>query len=152
VRAVGCVTHGHEAVPLSRGRRQRPGILWGVTDAVRRGIWAGTALLVAALVLVTYAGAVDGPRYDVPPGYTRCPDARAWNGFFKWASARRTTCRHAADFMRAYARRATPGHMPRRLRGFRCRIRYWRNEQGDIYASRHTCVRGRVVIRFYGMV
>jgi hypothetical protein len=42
--------------------------------------------------------------------------------------------------------------MPRRVRGFRCAIRYWRNEEGDIYASRHTCVHGRAVIRFYGRV
>jgi hypothetical protein len=109
-------------------------------------------LLGAALVLATYAGAADRPRYDVPRGHTKCPNAKAWNGFFKWASVRRTTCPHAGDFMRAYAREATSGDMPRRLRGFRCRIRYWRNEDGDIYASRHTCSRRLVVIRFYGMV
>jgi hypothetical protein len=86
------------------------------------------------------------------PRLHRCPDAKAWNGFFKWASIRGTTCRHTANFMRAYAREATHGDMPRRLHGFRCRIRYWRNEDGDIYASRHKCVRRREVIRFYGMV
>jgi hypothetical protein len=53
--------------------------------------------------------------------------------------------------MRAYAREAMPGDMPRRLHGFRSWIRYRRNEDGDIYASRHTCVRHRVVIRFYGI-
>jgi hypothetical protein len=42
--------------------------------------------------------------------------------------------------------------MPRRLGDFRCTIRYWRNEEGDVYASRHRCRRGGVVIRFYGMV
>ena len=26
-----------------------------------------------------------GPHYDVPRGYTRCPHAVAWHGFFKWA-------------------------------------------------------------------
>ena len=109
-------------------------------------------VLAAALVLATHVDAGDRPRYDVPRGYTRCPDAEAWNGFFKWASVRGTTCRHTANFIRAYAREATHGDMPRRLHGFRCRIRYWRNEQGDIYASRHTCLRRRVVIRFYGMV
>ena len=109
-------------------------------------------VLAAALVLATHVDAGDRPRYDVPRGYTRCPDAKAWNGFFKWASVRGTTCRHATDFMRAYAREATHGDMPRRLHGFRCRIRYWRNEDGDIYASRHRCLRRRVVIRFYGMV
>jgi hypothetical protein len=54
--------------------------------------------------------------------------------------------------MRAYAEEATSGDMPRALDGFRCRLRHWRNEEGDIYASRHTCARCRVVIRFYGMV
>jgi hypothetical protein len=38
------------------------------------------------------------------------------------------------------------------LGDFRCTIRYWRNEEGDVYASRHRCRRGTVVIRFYGMV
>jgi hypothetical protein len=52
---------------------------------------AAAAVLAAALVLATSAGAADRPRYDVPRGYTRCPDAEAWNGFFKWASARRAT-------------------------------------------------------------
>jgi hypothetical protein len=66
---------------------------------------AVAAVLAAALVLATYAGAADRPRYDLPRGYTRCPDAKAWNGFFKWASVRRATCRHAANFIRAYARR-----------------------------------------------
>jgi hypothetical protein len=116
-------------------------------------MWPAVAatVLAAALVLATYAGAGDDPRYDVPRGYTRCPNAKAWNGFFKWASVRRTTCRHAREFMRAYAREAIHD-MPRRLHGFRCEIRYWRNEEGDIYASRHRCLRRRVVIRFYGMV
>jgi hypothetical protein len=112
-----------------------------------------TAVAVA-LVLTPGATANAGeePRYDVPSGYTRCPKAKAWNGFFKWASVRRTTCRHAARFMRAYADAATDGDMPRRVGGFRCRIQYWRNADGDIYASRHSCIRRRVVIRFYGMV
>jgi hypothetical protein len=64
-------------------------------------------VLAAALVLATYVDAADRPRYDVPRGYTRCPDAKAWNGFFKWASVRGTTCRHAANFIRA-----TPGRRP----------------------------------------
>jgi hypothetical protein len=125
-----------------------------VTGGGRSGTGPAVAATVlgAALVLATYAGAADRPHYDVPSGYTSCPTAQAWNGFFKWASVRRTTCRHARDFMRAYARQATHGDMPRRLHGFRCRIRYWRNEDGDIYASRHKCVRRREVIRFYGMV
>lgn len=125
-----------------------------MTGGGRSGMGPAMAATVlgAALVLATYAGAADRPRYDVPSGYTRCPTAQAWNGFFKWASARRTTCRHARDFMRAYARESTHGDMPRRLHGFRCRIRYWRNEDGDIYASRHKCVHRREAIRFYGMV
>ena len=42
--------------------------------------------------------------------------------------------------------------MPRSVDGYRCRIHYWRNEDGDIYASRHVCTRGEKTIRFYGMV
>ena len=105
-----------------------------------------------ALFLAASVGAADRPRYDVPRGYTRCPSARAWNGFFKWASVKRTTCGHAAAFMRAYAEAVTGEDMPRRVRGFRCRIRYWRVDEGDIYASRHSCARGSAAIRFYGMV
>jgi len=123
------------------------------TAAMRRAAAAAADAVGLALAL---AGAGDGaarpPRYDVPEGFTRCPAAIAWNGFFKWASARHATCRRAEGFMRAYARRAERGPMPRHARGFRCRIRYWRNGEGDIYASRHTCARADVVIRFYGMV
>jgi hypothetical protein len=54
--------------------------------------------------------------------------------------------------MSAYAARAADGPMPRHLRGYACDIRYWRNADGDIYASRHACRRGAVAIRFYGMV
>ena len=54
--------------------------------------------------------------------------------------------------MHAYARAARSGPMPRRLRGFACRIRYWRNEDGEIYASRHRCARDCVIVRFYGVV
>jgi hypothetical protein len=54
--------------------------------------------------------------------------------------------------MRVYAAHASGPRMPRHVAGYHCRIRYWRNADGDIYASRHTCVRGRVTIRFYGMV
>ena len=54
--------------------------------------------------------------------------------------------------MSAYAVRAAGGPMPRHLRGYACDIHYWRNADGDIYASRHACRRGRVAIRFYGMV
>ena len=92
------------------------------------------------------------PRYDVPQGFTRCAHAVAWHGFFKWASARRTSCRAVARYMREYAAHASGPSMPRHVAGYRCRIRYWRNEDGDIYASRHVCTRGDVTIRFYGMV
>jgi hypothetical protein len=112
--------------------------------------WLTVTLLV--LVLTDAAQAADGPRYDVPRGFTRCPHAVAWHGFFKWASARHTSCRSAARFMREYAERAGGTQMPRHVAGYRCRIHYWRNEDGDIYASRHVCVRSNVVIRFYGMV
>jgi hypothetical protein len=112
-----------------------------------------TCAVLVSLLATAGAGAADKPRYDVPAGFERCAHATAWNGFFKWASVDRTSCRSAPDFMRAYAR-AVPddGTMPERVRGFRCRIRYWRNEDGDVYASRHRCERGRAVVRFYGMV
>jgi hypothetical protein len=42
--------------------------------------------------------------------------------------------------------------MPRRVGHYTCRIRYWRNDEDTVYASRHVCTRGRVTIRFYGMV
>ena len=108
--------------------------------------------LLAALILATSASAADPPRYDVPAGFIRCPRATAWNGFFKWASVRHTSCRYASDFMRAYARAAAEGPLPQRVRGFRCRIRVYRNEDGDVYASRQRCVRRRAIVRFYGMV
>jgi hypothetical protein len=111
-----------------------------------------TVTLTLALAFAPAAVAQDQPRYDAPPGYTRCLRVTAWNGFFKWMSVRHTTCRRARRFLRAYARAADRGPMPRHLRGFRCTIRYWRNEDGDIYASRHRCTRGTVVLRFYGMV
>ena len=112
------------------------------------------AVVVAAVVLLLApaAAAAVRPHYDVPPGFTRCAAATAWNGFFKWASVRHATCHRAKRFMRAYADAAAYGPMPRRLRGFRCRIHFWRNDDGDIHASRHVCVRAQVAIRFYGMV
>ena len=108
--------------------------------------------LTLALAFAPAAVAQDEPRYDVPRGYARCPRVTAWNGFFKWMSVKHTTCRRARLFLRAYAGAADHGPMPRHLRGFRCTIRYWRNDEGDIYASRHRCRRRAVVIRFYGMV
>jgi hypothetical protein len=109
-------------------------------------------VVVLALALPASAGAADGPRYDVPPGFTRCPQAKGEGGFFKWASEQRTTCRATAAFMADYAKAAADGPMPRRLHGYSCAIHYWRNADGDIYASRHACRRGAVAIRFYGMV
>ena len=108
--------------------------------------------LTLVLGLSTPAVARDQPRYDVPAGHARCPRVTAWNGFFKWMSVKHTACRQARRFLRAYATAADRGPMPRHLRGFRCTIRYWRNDEGDIYASRHRCTRRAVVIRFYGMV
>jgi hypothetical protein len=118
-----------------------------MTTAVRAAV-----TLTLALAFVPAAVAQDRPRYDVPPGHARCPRVTAWNGFFKWMSVKHTTCRRAGRFLRAYARTAERGAMPRHVRGFRCTIRYWRNEEGDIYASRHRCTRAAVVLRFYGMV
>jgi hypothetical protein len=113
-----------------------------------------TVLLSIALALVfaSTSAAAERPRYDVPAGYAKCPTVRAWNGFFKWVSVRHATCRDARRFLRAYAARAEIGPMPRCVRGFACTIRYWRNEDGDPYASRHRCTRHGAVIRFYGMV
>jgi hypothetical protein len=114
--------------------------------------WLTTMTVAMGLLLAGPVLAADGPRYDVPRGFTRCPDAVAWHGFFKWASQRETSCRAAGRFMRAYAARADGSRMPRHVAGYDCRIHYWRNEDGDVYASRHVCVRRGVTIRFYGMV
>jgi hypothetical protein len=114
-------------------------------------MWLLGAAVVIALALPGGAVALDGPHYDTPPGFVRCPAAKAQAGFYKWASVEHTTCRAAADFMDTYARAATEGPMPRHLRGYRCAIRYWRNGDGDIYASRHACRNGHTAIRFYGM-
>jgi hypothetical protein len=111
-----------------------------------------TAMVMAGALLAGPAAASAGPRYDVPSGFTRCPHAVAWNGFFKWASERHTSCRRAAAFMREYAEHADGPSMPRRVGDYACRIHYWRDDEGDIYASRHVCTRGSVTIRFYGMV
>jgi hypothetical protein len=109
------------------------------------------AAIVIALALPVGAMAEDAPHYLVPPGFVRCPSSQAAGGFYKWASVEHTSCRAATRFMRTYARAAADGTMPRRLRGYRCAIRYWRNMDGDIYASRHACRRGSLAIRFYGM-
>ena len=123
-----------------------------VSARLGRPFWVATAAALA-LALTTGAAAAEGPHYVVPPGYTRCPSAKALGGFFKWASVRHATCADAARFMRVYgAAEAASGAMPRRLRRFRCDIRYWRNADGDIFASRHACHRSEVRIRFYGMV
>jgi hypothetical protein len=106
----------------------------------------------APLLLAAALALAPGPRYDVPHGYTRCPDAKAWHGFFKWASVDGTSCREAQRFMRAYADKAGGETMPTRVDGYRCRIFYWRNEDGDVYASRHTCTRHDATVRFYGEV
>src|SRR4051794_5199770 len=88
--------HGHE----ERARMQR----------TARRLVLVVVLLVAGVPAT--GGASASPRYDVPRGYTRCPAARAWNGFFKWASVKRTACGRAARFMRAYADKADGKAMP----------------------------------------
>jgi hypothetical protein len=115
-----------------------------------RRLMAMTVLL--GLLLCASAQAATGPRYDVPKGFTRCAQAQAWHGFFKWASQRHATCRRTAAFMRTYASQADGPRMPRRVSGYTCKIHYWRTAEGDIYASRHVCTRGDVTYRFYGMV
>ncbi|RKQ84783.1 hypothetical protein C8N24_6412 [Solirubrobacter pauli] len=113
-----------------------------------------TALVLTIGVLAATPGAAvaAGPSYDVPQGFTRCPHAVAWHGFFKWASARHTTCAAASRFMRSYAARAHGTTMPRHVAGYACRIHYWRDAEDNVYASRHVCTRDDVAIRFYGMV
>jgi hypothetical protein len=54
--------------------------------------------------------------------------------------------------MRTHAAHASGLRMPNHVAGYRCRVRYWRNEDGDVYAGRHVCTRGEVTIRFYAMV
>jgi hypothetical protein len=136
--------HPYGRRPAHRAPRQGRDPLGAATPVL-------LAAVLSALALATPAGAAAGPRYDVPRGYTRCPHAKAWHGFFKWASTEHASCREAARFMRVYAD-AAGATMPTKVDGYRCRIHYWRNADGDIYASRHTCSRGRAVVRFYGMV
>src|ERR1700754_3749911 len=57
----------------------------------------------AAMAMTVGLALAGGPHYDVPRGYTRCPSATAWHGFFKWASEEGSTCQAAARFMRSYA-------------------------------------------------
>jgi hypothetical protein len=140
-------THPHRR-RTRRAARRREAPVRAFTPILRTLI----ALVAAVgLALATPAGAAGGPHYDVPAGYTRCPDAKAWHGFFKWASVRHTGCGEAARVMRAYAAKVKR-RMPHSVDGYRCRIFYWRNQDGDIYASRHTCTDGAKVVRFYGMV
>ena len=116
---------------------------------IRSGVAVAAAL--SALVLAPGASAAERTRPDAPSGLRPCPQARAWNGFFHGAVVSGTTCARARSFVRAYARRATGVDLPRRVRGFSCAVRVRRTADGDVYASRHACVRGRVTIRFLGM-
>jgi hypothetical protein len=109
------------------------------------------AAFLSAALLAAPAQAASSPRYDVPRGFTRCPEATAWHGFFKWASAEHASCSKAAAFMRAYATHAGGATLPTRVNGYSCRIHYWKDD-GEIYASRHTCTRAAVTVRFYGEV
>src|SRR5215203_2581425 len=84
--------------------------------------WLAAMVLVTGLWLAGSAHAAAGPRYDVPRGFTRCPHAQAWNGFFKWASVQRTSCRRAAAFLREYAERAGGRPMPHHVAGYDCTI------------------------------
>ncbi len=113
-----------------------------------------TAALVGCVFLFAPGVALGAaaPRYDVPQGFTRCSQAVAWHGFFKWASERHTDCRAVARYLREYAAHADGPSMPRSVAGYRCQIHYWRDDDGNAYASRHVCTRGKVTIRFYGMV
>jgi hypothetical protein len=122
-------------------------------SARRRIRWPAALSVAFALLAAPAAHGAAAPRYDVPPGYTRCAQATGWHGFFTWASTRHASCRTAAGFMRAYAAAIGDGAtMPRTVHGYRCRIHYWRDEDGQIYASRHVCERRGAIIRYYGMV
>lgn len=110
-----------------------------------------TVFVVTMGVLAVAQPAIASPRYDVPHGFSRCAHAVAWNGFFKWASAKHATCAATARFMRTYAAHAEGPRMPRRVAGYTCRIHFWRDAEDNIYASRHVCTRRDVTIRFYGM-
>src|SRR3954447_16826530 len=114
--------------------------------------WLTAFVLSIGVLAAPARAAAAGPHYDVPRGFTRCAHAVAWHGFFKWASARNTTCTATARFLRTYAARAEGPSTPRYAAGYTCRIRYWRDAEGNIYASRHDCTRAGVTIRFYGMV
>lgn len=112
-----------------------------------------TLLLTLGLLAATPAvAAAAGPRYDVPRGFTRCAHATAWHGFFKWASARHATCTATKRLMRTYAAHVDGSTMPRTVAGYTCHVRYWRDAEDTIYASRHVCTRGHTTVRFYGMV
>src|SRR3954462_15667012 len=106
----------------------------------------------ASLLLAAALALAPGPRYDVPQGYTRCPDAKAWHGFFKWASVDGTSCREARRFMRAYADKAGGDELPTRVDGYRCKVFYGLGDAGLIYPGRHTGTHGKAVVRFYGKV
>ena len=130
--------------PLAHAGRQAR----HVARRLRIALGAPAPLLLAAALALAPAP----PHYDVPRGYSRCADAKAWHGFFKWASQRGTSCREAQRFMREYGEKAGDHRMPTYVAGYRCKIFYWRNGDGDIYASRHTCTRHHATVRFYGEV
>jgi hypothetical protein len=93
-------------------------------------------------------------RFDARLSTCSCsrPAGASLNGFFKWISVKRTTCRRARQFLRAYAGAADGEPMAAAPARIPVHDPYWRNDEGDIYASRHRCRRRAVVIRFYGMV
>ena len=94
-----------------------------------RPLPAGLAVWV---LLASTAGASDRPRYDVAEG--RTPLA----------------ARHRLDRDLAVGVRPRRG-LHARVRGFTCRIRYRRSEDGEVYASRRRCARHRVTVRSSGM-
>src|SRR4051794_17208880 len=75
-----------------------------MTRAVRVAV-----TLTFALAFVPATVSQDQPRYDALRGYARCPRVTGWNGFFRWMSTKRTTCRRAGRFLRAYAQAADRG-------------------------------------------
>ena len=92
-----------------------------------------------------------GPRLRRPAGLHPLPAGEGRGRVLQVGIGRADECRAAAAFM-ADTRRGGGRPDAAQVHGYACDIRYWRNTDGDIYASRHACRRGAVAIRFYGMV
>jgi hypothetical protein len=72
----------------------------------------------AAMATTVGLALAGGPHYDVPRGYTRCPHAVAWHGFFKWASEEGSTCRPRASCASTRKKADGAATMPRRAAAY----------------------------------